>query len=188
MKKVFSFLLLFFAVSLATQSFAQVYFHKTYGDSGLGSDDGYYWGCTRQTSDGGYIMTTYTRTYSVAGDGDVYLIKTDANGDTLWTKTYGGNGTDGGTYVEQTTDGGYIIAGVADSCCSGVAGNVILIKTDSNGDTLWTRTYVGINTEQAYSALQTSDGGYIITGWTNSFQPSGQAFLIKTNTNGDTLC
>jgi hypothetical protein len=139
----------------------------------------------QQTLDGGYIITGYT--YSFGGsDYDVYLIKTNASGDTLWTRTYGGADFDGGWSVQQTSDGGYIVAGSTGSFGAGNS-DVYLVKTNASGDTLWTRTYGGTNSDGGYSVNLTSDSGYIITGYTFSFGDSVQVYLIKTNTLGDTL-
>ncbi len=139
----------------------------------------------QETSDGGYIIAGYTKSFG-AGSYDVYLIKTDANGDTTWTKTYGGSNIDQGYSVEQTSDGGYIIAGNSKSFGAGLD-DVYLIKTDANGDTTWTKTYGGSNIDQGYSVEQTSDGGYIIAGYTKSFGAgSYDVYLIKTDANGDT--
>ncbi len=147
---------------------------RTYG--GERSDEGY---SVRQTADGGYIVAGYTR--SGYNSPDVYLIKTDASGDTLWTRTYGGIGDDRGYSVELTADGGYIVAGVS-------IGDLYLIKTDGTGDTLWTRTYGGMRTDEGWSVKQTADGAYIVAGYTNSFGAgSSDFYLIKTDTFGDTL-
>ena len=81
---------------------------------------------------------------------DVYLIKTNAQGDTLWTRTYGGAVSDMGYSVQQTPDGGYIVAGYTDSFGAGGA-DVYLIKTNASGDTLWTRTYGGPSYDEGYS-------------------------------------
>lgn len=99
-----------------------------------------------------------------------------------WERDYGGAGDDYGYSVQQTTDGGYILAGWTWS--SGNNYQVYLIKTNSGGDTLWTRNYGGTVWDRAYSVRQTSDGGYIIAGTTNSFGDSEQVYLIKTDEYG----
>jgi len=153
---------------------------KTYG--GTSFDESL---SVQQTADGGYIITGNTQSFGTGGV-DVYLVKTNANGDTLWTKTYGGISNDFGRSVQQTTDGGYIITGNTQSFGAGFD-DVYLIKTDVNGDTLWTKTFGGTGTDRGYSVQQTTDGGYIITGITNSFR-AGQSdvYLIKTDANGST--
>jgi len=152
---------------------------KTYG--GWGFDWGY---SVQQTTDGGYIVAGGTGSFG-AGNADIYLIKTNASGDTLWTKTYGGTNSDGGNFVQQTTDGGYIVAGYTGSFGNG--GQVYLVKTNASGDTLWTRTYGGTNTDYGYSVQQTSDRGYIVAGFTGPFGGPYDVYLIKTNATGDTL-
>ncbi len=153
----------------------------TYG--GPGQDIGK---SVQQTADGGYIITGQTESFG-AGDFDVYLIRTDENGDTLWTRTYGGPVNDMGQCVQQTLDGGFIAAGYTESFSVGIS-DVYLIKTKANGDTLWTRTYGGALSEEALSIQQTSDGGYVVAGFTSSFGAgSYDAYLLKTDQNGDTL-
>jgi len=148
------------------------------------SDD--YGNFVQQTSDGGYIIAGTTYSFG-AGGYDVYLIKTNASGDTLWTRTYGGTNDDEGFSVQQTSDGGFIIAGYTLSYGAGSA-DVYLVKTNASGDTLWTRTYGGMKWDEGRSAQQTSDGGYITTGWTFSFDDTlGNVYLLKTNASGDTL-
>ena len=137
----------------------------------------------QQTSDGGYIVAGWTLSF---GNGQqAYLIKTNASGDTVWTRTYGGAGDDGGGSVQQTSDGGYVVAGWTGSF--GYGDQVYLIKTNASGDTLWTRSYGGAGEDLALSVQQTSDGGYIVAGYTTSFGDSSQVYLIKTNASGDTL-
>jgi hypothetical protein len=154
---------------------------KTYGGA---NDD--YGRSVRQTSDGGFLITGGTYPFG-AGAYDVYLIKADSSGDTLWTKTYGGTDTDIGESVQQTSDGGYIIAGYTHSFGAGES-DVYLIKADSSGDTLWTKTYGGADKDYGRSVRQTSDGGFIITGYTESFGAGeNDVYLIKADSSGDTL-
>jgi len=155
---------------------------KTFG--GTDEDWGY---SVQQTSDGGYILAGVTGSFGVAGSYDFYVIKMDSNGVNIWTKTYGKSGAESARSVQQTSDGGYIVAGMTTSFGAGAA-DVYLIKTDVQGDTVWTKTYGGTNNDEGYSVQQTMDGGYIITGMTRSFGSGNEdVYLIKTNENGDTL-
>ena len=140
-----------------------------------------------QTNDGGYIISG-TNQDSTIGRAHVCLIKTNSSGDTLWTKCYGSINNVAGFYgysVKQTNDNGYIVVGASDSADYGLP-DVLLIKTNSIGDTIWTKTYGGSNNDFAVSVELTSDGGYIITGGTSSFG-NGRVYLIKTNSMGDIL-
>ncbi len=86
----------------------------------------------------------------------------------LWTQTYGGSGNEYSYSVQQTSDGGYIIAGHTESFGAGEY-DIYLIKIDLSGNTVWTQTYGGSANDRGYSVQQTSDGGYIIAGVTESF-------------------
>jgi hypothetical protein len=153
---------------------------RTYG--GPAYDQGL---SVQQTTDGGYIVAGRTQSFG-AGGADAYLIRTDAAGDTLWTRTYGGPNSDVGNSVQQTTDGGYIVVGDIQPTDTGYS-DLYLTKTDAQGDTLWTRTYGGVRDDQGYSVQQTIDGGYIIAGTTRSFGRDRRAWLLKTNASGDTV-
>jgi hypothetical protein len=163
-------------------SSAQITFQKTIG--GTDYDYGY---SVQQTTDGGYVIAGYTSGFGAGGGSDVYLIKTDAAGTPMWTKTFGGIGPDYGYSVQQTNDGGYIIGGVTYGFGAGNA-DVYLIKTDAIGSILWTKTYGRSANDYGYSVQQTDDGGYIIAGSTESFGAGlFDFYLIKTNSTGDTL-
>ena len=173
--------LLLSAVCLSSIASAQTNWQRTYG--GQDDDVGY---SVQQTTDGGFIVAGSTASYG-AGELDVYLIKTNARGDTLWTRTYGGADYDLGLSVQQTTDDGFVIAGYTGPGFPGGM-DIYLIKTDAQGDTLWTRTYGGTSGEVGYSVRQTADGGYIIAGSTQTPDyGDDDVYLIRTNAVGDTL-
>jgi hypothetical protein len=164
---------------MKTNAFGDTVWTKTYG--GASHDQAW---SVQQTLDKGYIVAGRTMSFG-AGGYDYYLIKTDSLGDTLWTKTYGGLEHDYAYSVQQTTDSGYIVVGYTWSYGAGV-NDVYLIKTDSSGDTLWTKVYGGASVDIGYSVQQTIDGGYIIVGVTASYG-NGMIYCLKTDQNGDTL-
>ncbi|UCD54386.1 MAG: hypothetical protein JSU76_01515, partial [Dehalococcoidia bacterium] len=149
--------------------------------SGSGWDVGF---SVAQTSDGGYIVAGYTRSYG-AGGNDVWLIKTNSEGNRQWSRTFGGSDWDGAYCVSQTSDGGYIVAGYTRSYDAG-ADDAWLIKTDSEGHEQWNRVFGGSDWDGAYSVAQTTDGGYILTGWRGSYigRHQNDIWLIKTDSEG----
>jgi hypothetical protein len=164
---------------LSSKVSAQITFERWFGSSG--------WEIGRSvipTSEGGYIVAGGKNS---VGDWNFYVIKTNSNGDTLWTKTYGGIDFDSGWTIKKTFDGGYIIIGSTKSFGVG-SFDVYLIKINANGDTLWTKTYGGTGMDFGYSVIQTPDTGYVMVGRTNSYGTGSEdVYLIKTNVNGDTI-
>lgn len=144
--------------------------------------------CVQQTFDSGYIAVG--KGWTPFEPSDVILIKTDSTGSPLWIGHYGGDSSDVGWSVQQTTDSGFVIAGRTNSFGAGKE-DVYLIKTDSAGDTLdsgWTRTYGGSDSDVGLSVWQTTDGGYIVAGWTRSFGASDlDIYLVKTDPTGHRL-
>ncbi len=164
-------------LALFTQyAHAQIRFAKTYG----GTNDE--WASSvQQTSDGGYIMAGRTRSFG-AGSFDFFLIKTDAFGNIQWAKAYGGTNDDRAYSVQQTSDGGYIVAGTRRTSLTNY--DIFLIKTDANGNVQWAKAYAETNDDRAYYVQQTSDDGYIVAG-TRRISLNYNIFLIKTDANGN---
>ena len=150
----------------------------------FGGDNKDYGNSVQQTIDGGYIITGEISS-SVNGSSDVLLIKTDQQGQEEWIQTFGGSDYDIGNSIEQTYDGGYIITGSTRSYGNG-SSDVLLVKTDQQGQEEWIQTFGGGYIDIGNSIKQTSDNGYIITGYTQSYgNGSRDVWLIKTNYQGN---
>ncbi|MFW6117581.1 MAG: hypothetical protein ACOC6G_03255, partial [Thermoproteota archaeon] len=150
--------------------------NMTYG--GLANEGGH---SVQQTVDGGYIVAGYS--YST-GDHDVYVVKTFSNGTMDWDMTYDRSNYDVGWSVRQTLDGGYVIAGETQSLVDSDI-DVWLMKTYPNGTMQWDQNYGGASDDGGRSVQQTSDGGYIVAGYTESFgAASKDVYVVKTYSNG----
>ena len=99
--------------------------------------------------------------------------------DTTWSRTFGGEFEEEGRCIQQTSDGGYIVTGITLSFGAGDY-DIWLIKTDADGNSVWSKTFGGINSDKGYSVLQTSDNGFIILGTTNSSgEGNNDIWMIK---------
>ena len=188
--------------------------------------------CIRQTSDNGFIVSGTTvsfdslfsypflfkldsignlawmkvydvKSYSAActvlqndtlvlsgSNGNYFLSKITPDGDSiLWTKTAGTGGTNVAFDMKPTVDLGFVIIGYTMGGPPGVP-NMYLVKTDFNGDTLWTRAYGEAGDDEAYSIVQANDGGFALTGVTHilSTMQDVQLYFVKTNANGESGC
>jgi len=154
---------------------------RAYG--GAGDEKGYE---VVQTADGGYAVVGETNSFG-AGLFDIYLVRTDSNGDSLWTRTYGGGQYEFGYSLVATPDSGFLIAGVTTSFGAG-GRDVYLVRTDAQGETLWTKTYGGTNHDAAGSVITTADGGCLIVGTTYSYGAGGaDLYILKTDADGESL-
>ncbi len=136
----------------------------------------------QQTTDGGYIVAGYT--LSLGTNGDAYIIKLDKDGNLDWENNFGGVYEDRANSIQQTTDGGYIVAGYTNSFGAG-SNDIYVLKLEASGDATWTKTYGGDYDDRANSIQQTTDDGYIVAGYTNSFGTNGDAYILKLNASGD---
>jgi len=164
---------------IKTDADGNMQWNKTYGGTGTETS-----GDMCLTSDGGYAMSGYTTSFGVGGQ-DFWLVKTDAAGNMLWNKTYGGTGNEYAYHVEQTLDGGYALLGQTNSFGAG-NNDFWLVKTDGSGTMQWNQTYGGTGNDVGIHVLQTGDGGYALAGSTSSFGAgSNDAWLIKTDAAGN---
>ena len=158
-----------------------VTWQKTYGGT---LNESLYQCSIQQTREGGYIVTGYNDSFD-ARMSDFWILKLDSSGTVTWQKEYSGTGNDRANSMQQTTDGGYIVAGFAYN-----AGNadMWILKLDNNGIISWENRYGGSGEDEAYAILQTTDGGYIVAGYTDSFG-AGEAdmWILKLDSGGNVV-
>ncbi|HEY3294097.1 MAG TPA: T9SS type A sorting domain-containing protein [bacterium] len=146
------------------------------------TDNGY---AVRETPDSSIAIAGETRSFGVGGS-DFWLIKTAANGDTLWTRTYGGPQDETCFALEVTPDSGLILAGRSNSFGGGWSGWAV--RTTATGDTLWTHKYGGAQRDEFAAVAVTPDSGFVFVGYTLSYGAgSGDFWVVRTNGSGDTL-
>jgi hypothetical protein len=165
---------------IKTDSSGNMEWNKTYGGTGGGGVFSLV-----ETTDGGYALAGCTHSANSSFYGDAWLVKTDSSGNREWNKTYGGPYLDGFFSLIVASDGGYAIAGYTNPSSASDM-NFWLVKTDEFGNMEWNMTYEGAGWDEAYSLVETSDGGYAIAGATGTFGPPGGDFwLMKTDGVGN---
>ncbi len=139
-----------------------------------------------QTDDGGYAITGETSNDG-ASDYDMFIAKYDSTGMLIWDKTWGGVDGETGYSIVQTSDGGYAITGRTYGYGAGMS-DMFITKFDSAGNLSWDRTWGGANSDTGHSIVQTSDGGYAVTGETMSYSADNyDMFIVKYDSSGDVV-
>jgi len=165
-----------------------IVWEKTVG--GAGDEEAH---AIQATSDGGYIVVGSTTSFG-AGDSDLYLVKFDADGAVVWEKTYGGAGSDTGSSVAPTDDGGYIAAGAMETASEDPdtrAFAVFLVKTEATGSLIWERAYRPTHSYEDSFLFQNDDGGYTFAGVT--YDPAqgpvlhGDLYVLTVDPEGEVV-
>jgi hypothetical protein len=185
---------------IKTDATGNLEWEKTYGGSSYDVAHG-----LKQCADGGYIVAGFARSNDgdvllAYGQEDMWILKLDEAGNLLWQKTYGGTGGEGAQYLQQTTDGGYILAGLTHSFNIDVVGNhgnahdFWVVKIDAEGNKQWTRCLGGTLGDDAFWVRQTGDNGYLVCGKSNSSDGdatfnngSDDFWIVKLNESGTIL-
>jgi len=134
-----------------------------------------------QTSDGGFALVGFQQPDGLARE--MLLVRTGTYGHRSWTETYTTGTYAEGFALEQTPDGGFILAGTTVTDAGG--SDMYLVKTDADGVQQWSRTFGGTALEWGYDVRQTPDGGYVVAGYTDSFGEGRDAYLVKTDADGN---
>jgi len=168
------------AYVLKLDSAGTLQWQKVFGGS---SDDFAY--SIQQTSDDGYIVAGYTNSFGAGDYSDVYVLKLDSAGTLQWQKTFGGYHNDYAYSIQQTSDGGYIVAGYTESFGAGLD-DAYVLKLDSAGTLQWQKAFGGSIFDHAYSIQQTTDGGYVVAGETDSFGAGVyDTYVLKLDSAGN---
>lgn len=171
-------LILYYIPLECSLSNPNIEWQRTYGEDG--SEFAY---SIIQTEDKGFALIGCTT--AGAGAKDIWLIKTDENGEVKWHQIFGGYYNEEGYTVIQTTDKGYAILGYTGTYGSGVT-DMWLIKTDEEGTLVWEKTYGGSKSEKGYTVVQTEDEGFLLSGYSNTYGSYvDQIWLVKTDEEGE---
>ncbi|UCF80197.1 MAG: thrombospondin type 3 repeat-containing protein [Acidobacteriota bacterium] len=158
---------------LHPSTFAQATWARLYGDI---LED--FTRSIEQTTDGGYVVAGFTESFG-AGDDDFWVLKLDASGNVQWEKAYGGGSCDEAYFIQQTTDGSFVVAGCTK--CFTDSSDAWVLKLDASGNITWQKVYSG---GVASSIQQTSDGGFVVAGCTKCLTASSDAWILKLDASG----
>jgi uncharacterized delta-60 repeat protein len=165
------------AYVVKTNSSGDTVWTKTFG--GAHYDEGAF---TIENTDGSFMFVVRDSSAGF-GDVDIRIVKTTGTGSVIWDRNYGGDKKDTGKMIQKTSDGNFIVAGHSRSF-GWQTPNMWLLKLNQSGDTIWTRNYGGFDHEHCYVARETSDGGFIAVGKTESFSSVNEVMLLKLNSIG----
>jgi predicted secreted protein len=165
---------------LHPSAFAQETWARTYG--GGGADNA---SSIQQTTDSGFVVAGNTQSFG-AGSYDFWVLKLNASGNVQWQKTYGGaTTTEIANSIQQTTDGGFAVAGRTFPSPAG-GNDFWVLKLDASGNVQWQKTYGDALSEIANSIRQTTDGGFVVAGYTDSFGAGLSDFwVLKLDASGN---
>jgi uncharacterized delta-60 repeat protein len=142
----------------------------------------------QQTTDSGFVVAGWTESFG-AGGRDSWVSKLDSDGNVgpsypgTWQKTYDGSGEDVAQSIQQTTDSGFVVVGWTESFGAGGRDSWVS-KLDSDGTVVWQKTYGGSGEDVAQSIHQTFDNGYVVSGYSDSFQGKGHTWVLKLHADG----
>lgn len=178
--QAFTLLIAFLITSYSSaQNIPNAIWDKTYGDSSCDV-------CKSVVlcEDGGFALAGYTYSFGVEMM-DFWLVKTDENGDSCWSKTFGLEYMEECNSVIQSYDGGFVLVGYSLEFSALMNSDIFMVKTDPEGNTLWSRLFSFNSAEYGRSVIQTSDGGYAVGGYVHSyFSPVSDFLLIKCDSLG----
>jgi hypothetical protein len=140
-----------------------------------------------ETENGDFFVCGETFRNLNTSRSDILLIKTNAEGDTIWTKTYGGQEKEYGKNIIETSDGNILIAGKTESFGAGSFGDIYLIKVNYIGDTIWTKVYADPDQEVPFSLIETTNGAYLVTGTNEDNGNPRGLYLLKVNSEGEKI-
>lgn len=164
---------------IKTDSNANIIWEKSFGGEGWDIAN-----AVKETKDNAYLVAGQTYSYGAANE-NMYVIKTNTDGDTIWTKTFGGDSIDYATSLEIMYDSTYLIAGATNSFGFGNFDGFVL-NLEKNGDTIWTMVYGEDKEDIIYSIKQTPDSGYVFVGSTMSYDAvEHESWLMRYDKNGN---